>query len=162
MALDGAIVAAGPRGRREIAARDLYLGPLSTSLGADELAVEARLPLPPAGAGWGFAEVARRHGDFALAGAAALLGLDGAGRVSLARLALFGVGPTPVRAAEAETALVGRAPDPASLREAAHAGAAPLRPDGDIHASAEYRRRVAAVLAERVLTAAADRARRAA
>jgi len=161
LCLDGVVVAAGARGRREIAARDLYLGPLYTALEADELAVEARLPLPPPGAGWGFAEVARRHGDFALAGAAALLALDAAGRVSLARLALFGVGPTPVRAPEAETVLAGHSPDPARVREAARAGAAPLQPDGDIHASADYRRRVAAVLAERVLTAAAGRARKA-
>ena len=162
LCLDGVVIASGPRGRREVAARDLYLGPLATSLDAAELAVEARLSLPPAGAGWGFEEVARRHGDFALAGAAALLALDGDGRVSLARLAMFGVGSTPVRGAAAEVALVGHAPDAARVAEAARAGAAALEPDGDIHASADYRRRAAAVLAERVLTAAAGRCRRAA
>ena len=162
LCLDGAVIAASPRGRREISARDLYLGPLSTSLDVAELATEARLPLPPAGAGWGFAEVARRHGDFALAGAAALLALDGDGRVNLARVAMFGVGPTPVRAAATGAALIGHTPDAARLAEAARAGAAALEPDGDLHASAEYRRRVAAVLAERVLAAAAGRCERAA
>jgi carbon-monoxide dehydrogenase medium subunit len=124
--------------------------------------VEARLPMPPAGAGWGFEEVARRHGDFALAGAAALLALDGSGRVGLARLAMFGVGPTPVRAPAGEAALVGHAPEGARVAEAARAAAAALEPDGDIHASADYRRRVSAVLAERVLTAAVRRCRGAA
>ena len=160
--LDGVVVVEGPGGRREIAARDLYHGPLTTSLDPSEIAVEARLPLPPTGAGWGFMEVARRHGDFALVGAVALLDLDAAGRVALARLAFFGAGPTPVRGADGEAALTGAAPEPARLTEAARAAAARLRPDGDLHATAEYRRRVAAVLAERALAAALGRCRRAA
>jgi carbon-monoxide dehydrogenase medium subunit len=160
--LDGLVVAEGPRGRREIRAPDLYQGPLTTSLDPSEIAVEARFALPPSSAGWGFMEVARRHGDFALVGAVAVLDLDAAGRVALARLAFFGAGPTPVRGGDGEAALTGAAPEPALLTEAARAAAARLRPDGDIHATAEYRRRVAAVLAERALTAALGRCRRAA
>ena len=78
LCLDGAVVARRAGGERLIAAADLYLAPLTTSLAADEILAEARFTLPPAGAGWGFAEVARRHGDFALAGCAALLWRDGA------------------------------------------------------------------------------------
>jgi carbon-monoxide dehydrogenase medium subunit len=159
LALDGAVVARGPGGERTVPADAFFLGPLTTALRPDELVTEVRFRLPPAGTGWGFAEVARRHGDFALAGAVALLTLDAAGAVSAARLAFFGVGDTAVRGRPAETRLLGRIPTAADLREAAQAAAAPLTPDTDLHATGEYRRRVAAVLAERTLRAALARAR---
>jgi carbon-monoxide dehydrogenase medium subunit len=159
LACDGAVVARGPAGERVIAARDLYLGPLTTALAADELATEARFALPGDGAGWGFAEVARRHGDFALVGAAALLWRGAAGTVARVRLAFFGVGGSPVLADAAGHALAGQAPTPSRIAEAARAAAADLAPEGDLHATAEYRRRVAAVLAERTLATAAARAR---
>jgi len=158
---DGAVVVRSARGgARRVPADALYLGPLTTALAPDELAVEARLALPPPEAGWGFAEVTRRHGDFALAGSAAVLTLDGEGRVARARLALFGVGGTPVRSPAGEAVLLGQAPTPARLAEAARAAAAALRPEGDLHATAGYRRRVAAVLAERTLADAVGRCRR--
>lgn len=157
LCLDGAVVARRAGGERLIAAAELYLAPLTTSLAADEILVEARFTLPPAGAGWGFAEVARRHGDFALAGCAALLWRDGQGRIAGARLGFFGVGSTPVRGSAGEGLLLGLEPTPARLREAALAAAAALSPDGDLHATADYRRRVAGVLAERTLIAALDR-----
>jgi CO/xanthine dehydrogenase FAD-binding subunit len=103
--------------------------------------------------------VARRHGDFALVGAAAVMWRDGE-RVAGARLAFFGVGGTPARGAAAEAALTGHEPTPARLRDAARAAAAALSPDSDLHASAGYRRQVAAVLAERTLGAALERCRR--
>ncbi|HYB42320.1 MAG TPA: FAD binding domain-containing protein [Candidatus Methylomirabilis sp.] len=157
LCLDGSVVARRQDGERVIPARALYLAPLTTSLEPDELVTEVRLALPRRGAGWGFAEVARRHGDFALVGAVALLWLDGDGLVAGARLALFGVGATAVRAETAEAALVGRRPERPRLAEAARAAAAGLTPDGDLHATAEYRRRVAAVLAERTLVTALER-----
>jgi aerobic carbon-monoxide dehydrogenase medium subunit len=157
LCLDGAAVARGPGGDRVIPAGELFRAPLTTSLRPDELVTEVRFSLPRPDAGWGFAEVARRHGDFALVGAAALLWLDGAGRVDGARLALFGVGGTPVRGSAAEALLTGQAPSAERIREAARAAAAALRPDGDLHASAGYRSEVAAVLAERTLTAALER-----
>jgi aerobic carbon-monoxide dehydrogenase medium subunit len=162
LCLDGAAVARGAGGERVVPAGELFRAPLTTSLRADELVTEVRFSLPRPDAGWGFAEVARRHGDFALVGAAALLWLDGSGRVAGARLALFGVGGTPVRGAAAEALLTGQAPSAERIREAARAAAAALRPDGDLHASAGYRSEVAAVLAERTLTAALGRCRRAA
>lgn len=157
LCLDGAVMARRKGGERSIPADKLYMAPLTTSLESDEVATAARFTLPPAGAGWGFAEVARRHGDFALVGCAAVLALDGAGAVSHARLGFFGVGPTPVRSAPGEAALAGRTPTPERLAEAAKAAAATLSPAADIHASAEYRRKVAAVLCERVLAAAVTR-----
>ncbi len=157
LCLEGVVMARGPRGERVIPADRFYRAPLTTALGADELATAVRFTLPPAGAGWGFAEVSRRHGDFALVGAVAVLTRAGDGTVTRARLAFFGAGGTPSRGLAAERALEGRAPSPALLAETARAAAAALSPDGDIHATAGYRRRVAATLAERTLTAAVAR-----
>ena len=157
LCMDGAVHARRKGGERVIPADKLYLAPLTTSLESDEVATAARFTLPPAGAGWGFAEVARRHGDFALVGCAAVLVLDGAGVVSHARLGFFGVGGTPIRSAPGEAALARRQPTPARVAEAAKAAAAALSPDGDIHASAAYRKTVAVTLAERVLTTALGR-----
>ena len=160
LCLDGEVVARRRGGERVISADQLYVAPLTTSLESDELATAVRFTLPPAGAGWGFAEVTRRHGDFALVGCAAVLALDGAGAVSHARLGFFGVGGTPVRSGLGEAALLGQKATAARLGEAAKAAAAALRPDGDLHATAEYRSSVAATLAERVLTAALERCRK--
>jgi carbon-monoxide dehydrogenase medium subunit len=157
LCLDGAVVARGPRGERVIAADGFYHAPLTTALAADEVATAVRFTLPGAGAGWGFAEVSRRHGDFALVGAVAVLARAADGTVGRARLAFFGAGGTPVRGLAAERALEGRAPSAPLIGEAARAAAAALAPDADIHATAEYRRRVAATLAERTLTAALAR-----
>ena len=160
LCLDGDVVARGPRGDRVIPAGALYRAPLTTSVAADELVTEARFTLPRPEAGWGFAEVARRHGDFALVGAAALLWLDGGGRVAGARLAFFGVGSTPTRGTAAETALTGQTPTTERIGAAARAAAAVLQPEGDLHASARYRQDVAAVLAERTLAEAWKRCRK--
>ena len=160
LCLDGAIMARRKGGERVVPADKVYLAPLTTSLESDEVATAARFTLPPEGAGWGFAEVARRHGDFALVGSAAVLALDGAGAVSHARLGFFGVGGTPIRSAPGEAALAGQKPTPERIAETAKAAAAALSPSGDIHASASYRKTVAATLAERVLTTALSRCRR--
>jgi carbon-monoxide dehydrogenase medium subunit len=157
LCLEGVVVARGLRGERMIPADRFYRAPLTTALGADELATAVRFTLPPSGAGWGFAEVSRRHGDFALVGAVAVLARSADGAVARARLAFFGAGGTPLRGLAAEQTLEGRAPSPPLLAEAARAAAAALSPDGDIHATAAYRRRVAAILAERTLTAAVAR-----
>jgi len=160
LCLDGAVTARRTDGERVIPADKLYLAPLTTSLEADELATAARFTLPPDGAGWGFAEVARRHGDFALVGCIAVFAVNGGEAVSHARLGFFGVGGTPHRSAAGEAVLIGREPTAARCLEAARAAAAALSPDGDIHASAGYRKTVAATLAERVLAAAIGRCRR--
>ena len=157
LCLEGVVVARGPRGERMIPADRFYRAPLTTALGADELATAVRFTLPPIEAGWGFAEVSRRHGDFALVGAVAVLTRAGGGPVTRARLAFFGAGGTPVRGLAAEQALEGREASAAQLAEAGRAVAAALSPDDDIHATAAYRRRVAATLAERTLAAALAR-----
>jgi carbon-monoxide dehydrogenase medium subunit len=156
LCLDGAVVAESRRGRRDIAARALFQGPLVTALAADELITETHFEVPAPGAGWGFHEVARRHGDFALVGVAAVITRE-SGRVARARIAVFGAAPTAVRSEAAEHALLGREPTPKQIAEAAEAGAAALAPVDDLHASADYRRRVARTLFERALTDAAAR-----
>ena len=159
LCLDGAVVARSRSRERTIAAGNFFQGPLATALEADEIATETRWALPAAGTGWGFHEIARRHGDFALAGVAAQVRLTGH-RVDEARVALFGVGPTAVRSRTAEARMQGRAGGASDIAEAAAAGAADLSPDSDLHASGDYRRRVARTLIGRALTDAVARARK--
>ncbi len=155
--LDATMTVAGPTGRRKIAARDFFVAPLTTALEDDELLIHVDLPPLPANAGWGFEEVAQRHGDFALAGAAAILALDG-GSVADARLAMFGVDETPVRIGAAEESLIGKRPDADAFAAAAETVRTAVNPMNDLHGSADYRRHLAGVLARRVLAAAAERA----
>jgi carbon-monoxide dehydrogenase medium subunit len=157
LALDGVAVARSRRGERRIAAADLFQGPLMTSLAPDELLVETRWTLPGAGEGWGLHEVARRHGDFALVGAVAITGLRD-GRLARPRVAVFGAGPTAVRLTAVERALDGQSPTAATVRDAAEAGTRGLDAHADIHATAEYRRAVAATLVGRAVADAVARA----
>ena len=156
-ALDGEVRARGPRGDRVIAAADLFVTYLTTSLEPRDLLVEVCIPALPQGAGWSWMEIARRHGDFALAGVGIVLVLR-RGALAEARIALTGVGPTPVRATAAERLLVGQAPSEALWEAAAEAVRDAVSPDGDIHASAEYRRHVAGVLTQRALRESLSRA----
>jgi carbon-monoxide dehydrogenase medium subunit len=141
-------------GTREIPAADFFEGFFTTTLAAEELLVEIRLPPWPAGAGMAFQEVARRHGDFALVGVGAVVVRDGSGTVTDARLAFTGVAGTPVRSASAEAALRGTTAGADAIAAAAAAVAGDIDPGGDVHATAAYRRHVAGVLARRVLTEA--------
>jgi len=161
MCLDGAVVARSRRGARTLAAAEFFQGPMTTALAADELVTETRWTLPPAHAGWGFHEMARRHGDFALVGVAAVIALQ-RGAVAEARVAVFGAAATPVRARDAERALVGRAATEAAIAEAAGLAVAGVETVADIHAPASYRASVARTLTARALTDAAARAKDAA
>jgi aerobic carbon-monoxide dehydrogenase medium subunit len=144
LALDGeAVVVSGGAGR-SLPAAALFLGPFATSLAQGELLTELRLPALPAGARCGFAEIARRRGDFALAGAAVVVA------PGHARVALFAVAPCAFRAAEAERALA----DGAGAEEAAALAAAASEPSGDAQATAAYRREAARVATLRALLAA--------
>ena len=160
LALDATLVLQGPDGQRAVAAADFFQGPFTTSRRSDELLTAVRLPLPPAGARHGFHEVARRHGDFALAGAALAVAAGsggspgaaaGPGEGRPARIALFGVAPCAFRAVAAEAALAAGAPDD----DVAALAAAAAEPQSDIHATAAYRRRAVRVCVLRALAAAA-------
>jgi carbon-monoxide dehydrogenase medium subunit len=146
LALRASFDIASARGERRVAADDFFVGTWTTVVEADEVLAAARFPVWPAGSGFAVEEVARRHGDFALAGVVCALGADRAG------IALFGVGPTPVRAAAAEDAAVaGAAPD-----EVADLAVRDLAPSDDVHASGATRRRLARHLVERAVVRARE------
>lgn len=149
----------GPDGERTIAAVDFFEGYLSTALEPGEILVEVSVPVLPEGTGWSFDELSRRHGDFAMVGAAVTIGLDGASRCRDARVVVFAIGSTPVRAHAAEEVLDGGEPGPDLFARAAAAMADALEePMSDVHASSEYRRHLAGVLVERGLAEAVARA----
>jgi carbon-monoxide dehydrogenase medium subunit len=157
-ALDGEVVVQGPRGRRTLKAAALFETYLTTRLMPDELLVEVRLPAMPAGAGHAFEEFARRHGDFAIVGIAAMVVRDGP-RCRVARLASAGAGPVPVRLRAAEEILERDGLGEEALQAAAARVSELVEPDSDVHASAGYRRHLAGVLTLRALRRASERAR---
>jgi carbon-monoxide dehydrogenase medium subunit len=154
VALDATIRVEGRRGRRGVAAADFFRGIYTTALEPGELVTELVVPPAP---GWrsDFQELARRHGDFALAGLAARARVERDG-IAEARLVLFGVGPVPVRAHRAERALAGRRVDADVVAAAQRALAAELDPPGDVHGSPALRRHLAGVLLSRVITRLAE------
>ncbi len=148
-------------GSRVIAARDFFVGPFQTTMAADEILTEIRVPELPPHSGSAFLEFARREGDYALAGVAAVVTLDENGSIASARLGLCSVDETPVRATAAERLLVGKSPTSATWQLAAEALAAALqRLPEDMHGSADYRRHLAGVLTQRALVLATERAQR--
>ena len=149
-ALEGEVVARGPKGERVVKAKDLFLTYLTTSLESDEVISEIRLPVMPVGAGFALEEFARRHGDFAIVAIAALVVRDAA-RCKQARLATAGAGPVPVRLRAAEEILERDGVTDAAIDAAARRAAELVSPDSDIHASADYRRHLTMVLTRRAL-----------
>ena len=159
LALEARFRARGPQGERWIPAGEFFTGILETALGPDELLLEVVVPKSPARTGYAFAELARRRGDYALVGVAARVTLDRRGRCQAARITLFSVGDGPVLATAAAAMLDGQEPSPEAMRAAADAAAQrDIDPPSDIHASAAYRRRLAAVLTRRALQRAVERA----
>ncbi|MDH3241669.1 MAG: xanthine dehydrogenase family protein subunit M [Alphaproteobacteria bacterium] len=156
-ALDARLTITGPGGAREVAYRDFPVGYLMTALGWDELLVAVHLAAWAPGHGWAFQEFARRHGDFAIVSAAALIERDAAGIVTRAALALGGMGAAPVRAEAAEAALIGRPGSEETIRAAADTCRS-IEAQDDVHAPAAYRQKLAGVLACRALARAAQRA----
>ena len=153
---DGVVEAAGPRGSREIAARDFFEGPLETSLAEDEMAVAVRFGRFAPGTATAFAESARRHGDYAMAGvAAAVTAADGV--ITAASASFVSVTDVPT-VLDLTDVLGGQETAAADWSAAAEAVRAHIEPEGDIHATADYRRMLAGELARRVLRQAAENA----
>ena len=157
-ALDGAVVTRSPRGERVVKAADLFQTYLTTNLEPDEVVVEVRLPAMPAGAGFALEEFARRQGDFAIIGIAAMVVRQGQ-RCTTARLATAGAGPVPLRLRAAEEILERDGVGDAAIEAAARRAAELVSPDSDIHASSDYRRHLTGVLTKRALTRALGVAR---
>ncbi len=155
--LDAKLRIASGCGERTVAARDFFLGALTVDLAASEIVTAIVLPKLSPRTGWGFEEVSRRHGDFALAAVAATLTVSG-GAIEQARIALTGIGPTALRATEAEGLLIGHALKPDLVSRVIGAVRAVIEPETDLHASSDYRRHLAGVLTGRALAAAWRRA----
>jgi carbon-monoxide dehydrogenase medium subunit len=151
--LGGSLRVAGTSGERLVAAEDLFAGPLESDVQPDELAIEASFPVLPPSAGCAFTEVSRRHGDYAVCGVGALVRLDAAGSVCLARAAYLSVAGTPL-VLDLTDACGGT-----GFAEAARLAMSRVSPASDIHASASYRRHLVGVLTERALSEAAEQAR---
>lgn len=159
LALNATLVVTNNQGTRGVPAGDFFIGLFSTAVQPGELLTEIRIPQQARRAGFAFQEISRRHGDFALVGAAAAIQLDDQGRCAQARVALLSVGDRPMLAEQAAAALTGQSPSAGSIRAAADAAATrDIDPPSDIHASARYRRQLANVLTRRVLARAFERA----
>lgn len=160
LALDASMEVVSASGRRTIAAADFFDGVWTTTMGPDELLVGTVFPIWSGRTGFGVEEVARRHGDFAIAGAALGLELDGDDRVRRCAIGLFGLGSTPERARSAEAQVLGSPVDELDPEEIGHLAVAELGsvPE-DIHGSAAYRRRVGAVMVSRAWSTAREEAR---
>jgi carbon-monoxide dehydrogenase medium subunit len=157
--LDAAIEITSSHGARKVKPAEFFVGALTTALGDDDLVTAIEFPKLAPNTGWGFEEVARRSGDFALACAAATMSVAD-GTMAEVRIALMGVGETAMRVPEVETLLSGQRISEPLLDQAVAAIRAAVEPNTDLHASADYRRHLIGVLARRVLVSAWGRANR--
>jgi carbon-monoxide dehydrogenase medium subunit len=155
-ALDATVTVTGPNGTRQIAFADFPAGYMTPAIELNEILTAVRVPLWPDKHGYGFVEFSRRHGDFAMVSAAALLTEDASGKITRASVVLGGMGAAPVRARELETALVGNAPSDQLLREACES-CRNYEAIEDVHAPASYRQQLAVVMSRRALEAARGR-----
>lgn len=159
VALDARVRVQSTRGERWIAAGDFFVTLFTTALTDDEMLVEVAVPALPARTGTAFVEAARRHGDYAMLGVAAVVKLDEAGRCQQARLVYLNAGDRPIQAWHAASLLAGQTLTPAVIdAAAAEAAAHEIEPLGSVHASPEYQRHLARVLGRRALQTAAERA----
>jgi len=149
------VIQSAARGERRVPAADFFQGFFTTALEADEALVALCFPVAAPGTGVGFVEAARRHGDFAMVGAAAVVNAA-EGRITGARVTLIGVADTPLRRPEAEQALLGTEIDSAPFEEAAAVAGEGLTPASDIHGTSAYRTHLARVLTRRALEHAAS------
>ena len=158
-AMDAIVTAQGPSGARDIPFAQFPAGLMTSALREGELVTSVRFPLWRKGHGHAFIEFSRRHGDFAIVSAAALLEEDGAGKITRASLTLGGIAPAPVRARDAEKTLAGARASAELFREAGEA-CRKLEAMEDVHVTAAYRRQLAAVLSRRALEKAHERVAR--
>ena len=157
LACDAEIELQGPRGFRTVHAVDFFESVFTTALEEGELLLNIKFPRWPKDRKWGFQEVSRREGDYALVGIAAWFDLDATSSISACGLSAIGAADTPVRLTKSEAALLGSVPSLPLFEKAAAEVTADIDPFDDVHASAIYRCEVAAALAIRTLTEAWER-----
>ena len=158
LALDATMRVTSAGATRDVAAKDFFRGVFSTALGPGELLEEIVFPPMAKGTGFAVAELARTHGNFAVAGAMATMRLAADGTIESCTLVAFALDATAVRCGAGEQVLTGAQPTDELFAEAAAAAVASLSPGGDMHGSADYRKRVAAVYMERAIAEARKRA----
>ncbi|HUP25575.1 MAG TPA: xanthine dehydrogenase family protein subunit M [Thermoanaerobaculia bacterium] len=158
LALDATLTLRRAGGERRVRAAEFYVGLFATALVPGELVSEVSFPALAPGTGVAFEEISRRHGDYALVGAAAVVRLDESGRIAECSLCYLSVGETPLLATSATAELAGTTPSESGFERAAAAAAAAADPSSDIHASSDFRRHLMRVLGSRALARAARRA----
>jgi aerobic carbon-monoxide dehydrogenase medium subunit len=160
LALDALVVAVGPDGERIIPIEAFFTdSTFETTLRPGEILTEIRVPAPRERSGGAYVKLERKVGDYAIAGVAAYVILDGDGQVNYAGIGLTNVGPVPVKARDAEHYLLGTSLDEANIHQAADLAAAAAQPTSDIRGPAEYKRAMVRTLAVRALRRASARAR---
>ncbi|PWS36129.1 molybdopterin dehydrogenase [Falsiroseomonas bella] len=158
LALAARFLIRSARGERQVAAAEFFLGPLTTALELDEMLAEIRLPPLPPRSGTAWLEIARRRGEYAMMGVAAVVTRDAAGICTAVRLACCSAGPTPMAAPKAAASLVGTKLTDADLAQAAALLKQEIAPTGSVQASPAYQRHLAGVIAARALATAWERA----
>ncbi|MDR7450204.1 MAG: FAD binding domain-containing protein [Armatimonadota bacterium] len=158
LAARASVVVVGPRGERVVPLDDFFVDTFTTALEPDEVVTEVRVPRPGPRSGGAYLKLERKVGDFAIAAVGVQLALDSRGRCTAAGIGLCNVGPTSLRARQAEAALLGQSLDAAAIAGAAQAAAADADPASDLRGPAEYKRDVVRVLTARALRRALERA----
>ncbi len=157
LALGAELTAVGPGGERSIAVSDFFEGPLSTALRQGEILTEIKIPAPPEGTGGAYLKLERKVGDYATAGVAAVIGVEG-GVCHSAGIGLTNAGPVPIKAGAAESFLVGKSLDDETIREAARLASLDAEPTADLRGSEEYKKDMVRVIAGRAIRLALERA----
>ncbi|MEH7254766.1 xanthine dehydrogenase family protein subunit M [Neobacillus niacini] len=157
LALDAEYEIVSVNGTSMISAEDFFITYMTTCLQENEILSNISFKKPPRLSGWGFQEIARREGDFALAGSIVVLGIDLSGKFDYARISLFGVDSTPVRAHDAEQQLIGETFSEQLFSQVAEIAKETIEPEGDLHGSAGYRKEICGELTFRALIEAYER-----
>lgn len=158
LALEAHVTVQSPRGGRTVAVKDLLVSHFVSSILPDEIITGVTVPIPPAGTGAAFDEFSRRHGDYAIGGAASIITLDEAGHCVRSRITVLGGGSTALRCHESENLLTNSAVRSSDIAAAADAAVKGLDPVSTVHGSAPYRRQVIRTLVERTVGLAIERA----
>jgi aerobic carbon-monoxide dehydrogenase medium subunit len=158
LALGAQVVAVGPRGDRVLPIESFFVTLFTTDLQHDEIVSEIRIPVPPAGSGGSYQKLERKVGDFATAGVAAQVTVDGGGICQQVGIGLTNVGATPIKAVEAEKSLRGKKLDESAIEQAALLAADEAQPSSDLRGPAEYKRGLVKELTRRALNRAKERA----
>ena len=159
LTLDATLEAASVRGQRSVPASSFFTGVWSTDLAADEILTGIRFPIWGGRCGFAIEEFARRHGDFAIAGAAVAIEVDNEDLVRRCGIGLIGMGSTPERGSPAETEVVGERLSEIDAEEVGQLAVSTLESiPSDLHGSAQYRKRVGAVMVSRAWATAREEA----